>query len=380
MTRWISFAIFITVVITVYSLLNYYFIHKHKNILTLKTTPVLILRLLLVTIILTPIATGIFSRYDQPSIAAITGFAGYSWLAFLGLFLGVHGLFDISLYIAERNGMRPSEGHTRFISTTAIVVCVLILIYGFFEARNIDVRTIVIKTEKLIPGEKVRIMQISDVHFSPMIGKEMAQKIKQIADERKPDLMVSTGDLLDPGIKERDEIVSLLQQIKLSLGKIAIMGNHEFYSTEVYSETFIADAGFTLLRNQSVKIGNNLIVSGVDDPAIRRVKDASVPPIHAYLTPKTKDRYTVLLKHQPRIEENSERYFDLQLSGHTHGGQIFPFNYFVRLVFPYMYGRYDLSDDAVLYVNRGAGTWGPPFRFLAQPEVAIIDLVGVPNS
>lgn len=377
MTRWISFAIFITVVITVYSLLNYYFIHKHKNILTLKTTPVLILRLLLFTLILTPIATIIFSRYEQTAIAAITGFAGYSWLAFLGLFLGIHGIFDISLFVAERNGMKPSESHTRAISATAVIVSLLILFYGAFEADNIQIKNIAIKTDKFRSGERIRIMQISDVHFSPMIGGAMAQTIKEIADEQQPDLIVSTGDILDPGIKQRNEIVATLSEIKPPLGKFAIMGNHEFYTTEQYSKQFISDSGFTLLRNKSINIRNNLTVAGVDDPAIKRVKDAIIPPIQTYLSPKTRDRYTVLLKHQPRIEENSENFFDLQLSGHTHGGQIFPFNFFVRLVYPYMYGIYELKGGAVLYVSRGAGTWGPPFRFMARPEVVIVDVVSV---
>ncbi len=376
MARWVSFAIFITVVLTVYSLLNYYFIHKHKNILTLKTTPILLLRLVLITLILTPIATAFFSRYDQPSIAAITGFAGYSWLAFLGLFLGIHGIFDIALFIAERNGMRPSEGHTRAMSITAIMASIAILIYGSFEAQNIRAVNIPIETVKLTAEEKIRIMHISDVHFSPLIGASMAEEIKKVADEYNPDILVSTGDILDPGIKERDKIVSILESIKPPLDKVAIMGNHEFYSTVEYSEKFIADSGFTLLRNSSIDVNGKLIIAGVDDPAIRRVADATPPPVHTYLPLKSDSKYVVLLKHQPRIEENSEQYFDLQLSGHTHGGQIFPFYFFVKMLFPYMYGEYDLDNGAKLYVNRGAGTWGPPFRFLAQPEIAIIDLVG----
>ncbi len=376
MARWISFAIFISVVITVYSLLNYYFIHKHKNLLTIKTTPVLLLRLVLVTIILTPIATMFFSRYGLPSIAAITGFAGYSWLAFLGLFLGVHGLFDILLIIAVLLGMRPSEGHTRVISTVAVAVSISVLIYGSFEAKNIQITTIEITTNKLKSNEHFRIMHISDVHFSPLIGTAMAEKIRNIAVEKKPDLLVSTGDLLDPGIKDRDTIISILQSIQPSLGKIAVMGNHEFYSTVEYSEKFINEAGFLLLRNESKQVNSSLVIAGIDDPAIRRVADVSPPPIHSFLSRKTIDKYTILLKHQPRIEENSEQYFDLQLSGHTHGGQIYPFKYFVQLLFRYMHGRYDLEQNSVLYVSRGVGTWGPPFRFLAQPEVVIFDLIG----
>ncbi len=376
MNRWISFAIFITAVLAVYSLLNYYFIHKHRNILTLKTAPALLLRLVLITMILTPIATIIFSRYDQPAVAAITGFAGYSWLAFLGLFLGIHGAADISLFTAERCGVKASEQFTRLISITTLLLCMSILVYGSFEAKDIQVENISIQTDKIALNKKIKIMQISDVHFSPLIGLSMAEKINQIAENNNPDLVVSTGDLLDPGILDRNKIVSILNNIKPRLGKLAVMGNHEFYSTVEYSKNFIAEAGFTLLRDRTIEIGESLVVAGVDDPAIRRVKDAVPPPLHTFMLEKTKDRYTILLKHQPRIEDNSERLFDLQLSGHTHAGQIYPFYYFVKMLFPRMEGRFELQKNSILYVNRGAGTWGPPFRFLAQPEITILEVVG----
>lgn len=376
MNRWISFAIFITAVLAVYSLLNYYFIHKHRNILTLKTTPALLLRLVLITTILTPIATIIFSRYDQPAIAAITGFAGYSWLAFLGLFLGVHGVADISLFTAERCGVRASERFTRGVSITTLLLCISILVYGSFEAKGIQLEKVSIQTDKIATQKKIKIMQISDVHFSPLIGLSMAKKINEVANKHNPDLLVSTGDLLDPGILDRDQIVEILNNIKPKLGKLAVMGNHEFYSTVEYSEKFIAEAGFTLLRDRTIEIGDKLLIAGVDDPAIRRVKDAVPPPLYTFMSEKTKGRYTILLKHQPRIEDNSERFFDLQLSGHTHAGQIYPFYYFVKMLFPNMEGRFQLNDNATLYVNRGAGTWGPPFRFLAQPEITIIEIIG----
>ncbi len=376
MNRWISFAIFITAVLAVYSLLNYYFIHKHRNILTLKTTPALLLRLVLITLILTPIATIIFSRYDQPAIAAITGFAGYSWLAFLGLFLGIHGVADISLFTAERFGVKASEQFTRLISITTLLLCISILVYGSFEAKDIQVENISIQTDKIAPNKKIKIMQISDVHFSPLIGVSMAEKINKIAENNNPDLLVSTGDLLDPGIIDRNKIVSILSNIKPSLGKLAVMGNHEFYSTVEYSENFIAEAGFALLRDRTIEIGEDLIVGGVDDPAIRRVKEAVPPPVKGFMNRKTQDRYTILLKHQPHIEKGSEEFFDLQLSGHTHAGQIYPFYYFVKMIFPRMEGRFELEKNSILYVNRGAGTWGPPFRFLAQPEITILEIIG----
>ena len=116
-------------------------------------------------------------------------------------------------------------------------------------------------------------------------------------------------------------------------------------------------------------------IAGVDDPTVDAYGLAKETTETKLLSGLSRQHFTVLLKHRPVIEKNNVGYFDLQLSGHTHNGQIFPFNFVVRRFYPFITGYFSLPNDAHLYVNRGTGTWGPPIRFLSPPEITVIDLI-----
>lgn len=370
----LSFFIFISITITIYSLMNYYFIKKHRNILTGKSLPSILLRLLLVTVILTPVATIFFSQTGVPLWAAITGFTGYSWLAFLFLFLVIHGLADIVLYITEKAGFIPPGYMAREVLAGTLILSISVLAYGFYEADTPRIERYVVETEKLPADVKnLKIMQVSDIHFSPLISVEKAKVIKKIAEQEKPDIIVSTGDFLDRSIRNSDDVAGVMKSIEAPMGKYAITGNHEFITGVDESVQFIEQSGFTMLRNRAVTVsGVNL--AGVDDYSGRRLGYYSEAEENRLLTISENGLYTILLKHQPRVSKGSLGRFDLQLSGHTHGGQIFPFTLLVKLTFPYICGEYDLGNGSRLYVSRGTGTWGPPVRFIAAPEVTIIEL------
>jgi len=116
-------------------------------------------------------------------------------------------------------------------------------------------------------------------------------------------------------------------------------------------------------------------IAGADDPVVKSYGRSREAPEREILSGLPGDKFTLFLKHRPDVEKSAEGLFDLQLSGHAHKGQLFPFTLIVRLVFPQIAGLYDLSSGSRLYVSRGSGTWGPPIRFLAPPEVTVIDLV-----
>jgi hypothetical protein len=370
-----QFLIFISVAITVYSLLNYYLIRKHKNLLSLGTLPSLLLKLVLVTVILTPIATSIFSNVGFTFLATITGFTGFSWLAFLFLFLMIHGTADIVLFATERFGIKPHPDTAKRILIFTLMISISILIYGRFEAEHIGVNEVTIKTDKL-PGEvqKLTIAQISDVHFSSLTGVEKAQQLKNLIDGIKPDILVSTGDLLDRGVKDPSQVQAIIASITSPKAKYAIAGNHEYFYGINESIDFIQKSGFIMLHDKAATFHDIINIVGVDDPTHLRFGMKRKANEIDLLKAQNPDRFTLLLKHQPRVDSLSTPYFDLQLSGHTHAGQIFPFIFLVRMVFPYLHGLYDLADNAQIYVNRGTGTWGPPFRFLAPPEITVIHL------
>ncbi len=368
------FFVFISIVIAVYSLLNYYFIVRYRNIIPSAFIPAMLLRLLVATLVIAPIATIFFSYRGIHPWASITGFTGYSWLAFLFLFLVINGFADIALFIAGKFGFSANTVAKEVLIFT-MSSSFLILLYGFVEASNIRLERLVIETTKSgMDRERIKIMQISDVHFSPTIGVEKALKIKDISDKEKPDILISTGDLLDRSIRNGNDVIDVMKSIRAPLGKFAITGNHEFITGIEESTSFIEKCGFTLIRNTYVLAGGINLV-GVDDPTAYRY--GAYTPVNeaAILRSSSNDLYTIFLKHQPRILDETIGLFDLQLSGHTHAGQIFPFSILVKLAFPNICGYYNLGKGSSLYVSRGTGTWGPPVRFLASPEITIIEIV-----
>jgi predicted MPP superfamily phosphohydrolase len=239
----------------------------------------------------------------------------------------------------------------------------------------IRVERVTIETSKLPPEIKnLRIVQLSDIHFSPLTSVDAARRIKEIVEREKPDLLVSTGDLLDPGIRDFEDVAWIMHGIRAPLGKYAVTGNHEFISNIQKSTLFTNLLGFRLLRNEAADVKGILNIAGIDDPAGERFGISTNLSDLDVLEKLDNDKYTIYLKHRPDVDEGTLDLFDLQLSGHTHSGQIFPFTLFVKIVYPYMAGLYKLNEDTNLYVSRGTGTWGPPIRFLAFPEITVIDL------
>lgn len=154
MFRILSFAAFISVAITLYSLLNYYFLKKHNNVIILRQLPSIMWRMVLITIILAPVATVVFSMNGAPFLAAITGFTGYSWMAFLFLFLVIHGTADLTLFIFEKAGYQPTIKTSRIIFIFTLSANIIIMAYGSFEARDIRTEIIELQTDKLPPKKR----------------------------------------------------------------------------------------------------------------------------------------------------------------------------------------------------------------------------------
>jgi predicted MPP superfamily phosphohydrolase len=254
-----------------------------------------------------------------------------------------------------------------------LILAVLISVYGYFEAKDIRLERVSIKTSKLPPEmERLRIVQISDVHLGLIVRQKRLRLILDKVKEARPDILVSTGDLVDGEINALPGLAEILRGINAPLGKYAIMGNHEYFAGAERAREFTELAGFTLLRGKAVSAGP-INIAGVDDPSGRYygVKQASEKELLAALP---HDKFTLLLKHRPKLEKSSWELFDLQLSGHAHKGQIFPFTFLTRLYYPTDGGDLGLPGGATLHVSRGSGTWGPPVRFLAPPEVTVIEL------
>lgn len=332
--------------------------------------------------ILAPILVRISEHYGYESTACALSYIGYLWMGLLFLFFTASILLDVYrllIYFAgriTRTSLALLIPPRIYLFVIPLVISVALNAYGYFEAGNIRTEQLTIHTSK-IPAEigRLRIVQISDVHIGMIVRGRRLEKMVAAVRQAGPDLLVSTGDLLDGQIDNLMSSADQLRDIRPRYGKFAIAGNHEFFAGIRQALDFHQQAGFKMLRGEALTLAGLISIAGVDDITGKRFglyQDVSEKELLAQLP---KETFTVLLKHRPVPDPQSLGLFDLQLSGHTHGGQIYPFLLLTRLVFPYYSGYHDLPKDSRLYVSRGAGTWGPPVRFLAPPEVTVIDLI-----
>ena len=217
------------------------------------------------------------------------------------------------------------------------------------------------------------IVQISDLHIGGLIDKDFIKASVQKINALKPDIVFITGDLIDTALENIENTVRELDAISSKHGVYYILGNHEYFHDPLKIIDFIKTTQITLLLNENVTIDAlKLNVVGVTDRIGYRV-GLLQPDIHKAFKGSNSDYKTILLAHQPRYIEELENYRpELILSGHTHGGQIWPFEYLVRLQQPYVKGLHKLPNGSTIYVNSGIGFWGPPMRLASQAEIAYI--------
>jgi predicted MPP superfamily phosphohydrolase len=300
-----------------------------------------------------------------------------SWSLALDLYRIVIKTGEMFLH-RDLAAFRPSP-HLRFL-----IPCVFSLVtavYGYYEALGIRTEKITLQTTKLPDSvERLRIVQISDVHLGLIVRGERLGRILRVVSQAKPDILVSTGDLVDGQINGLPGLAEMLQAIKPRFGKYAIPGNHEYYAGFRQAEDFTIRSGFTMLRGKSISIDGLITIAGIDDPAGVYFHNEDGISEKELLSGTARKQFTLLLKHRPFINKEYLGLFDLQLSGHVHKGQIFPFGLLTKLYYPVHAGFSGFGQNSHLYVSRGTGTWGPPIRFLSPPEVTVIDLVRHPRS
>ncbi len=342
--------------------------------------PACLFVLLMVTL---PISTRLLEHSGLETTARITAYLGYSWMGFLFFFVSVALLMDMLgiVYILWQWLLRSAVSwpfSKKIAFWLPALVALVVCFYGTFEAGNIQTEKITLITDKLPPGrERVRIVQISDLHLGLIVREDTLNKVASKIKEAHPDMLVSTGDLVDGQLARLNGLAEIFQQLRPPLGKFAVTGNHEFYVGIGQSLDFTRKAGFKVLRGESVHIENWLTLAGLDDQMALRMGRADDG--NGRLFDKVSaDRFVVLLKHRPSVDPQTIKHVNLQLSGHIHKGQIFPFNLLVQLVYPVAIGLSQPAEGYSLYVSRGTGTWGPPFRLFSPPEITVIDLVNTP--
>ncbi|MBI3897637.1 MAG: metallophosphoesterase [Gammaproteobacteria bacterium] len=333
--------------------------------LPIQAVPVLVAGVMFMTFSL-PLLWRLEHR-GQHRLATVIAWLGFSWMGWVFLFFWIS--LGLSLIGALAANFSVYASRLQSFGTAALVSLV-VAAYGFFDARRVRIERVTLVSPKLSAASgKVRVALISDVHLGVLVGARWLRRLVERLRRLDADVVVSTGDLVD-GLEYRlRELAPIFDSLRPRYGKFAVTGNHEYYAGIGHALSFHQRAGFTLLRAESVDITDEISIVGVDDPAGRVNTDERVP-----LAALARERFKILLKHQPVLRPGAEGLFDLQLSGHVHQGQIFPFGLLVRLVYRARTGLTRLADGAWLYVSRGTGTWGPPMRVAARPEITLIEI------
>lgn len=378
---------FVLVFFTVYGGMNAYVFMKAKAALGLGPRAGAAAALLMVLMVAAPVLVRMMEMRGLELPARLLAYAGYTWFGLVFLFISASLLLDayrLVLYAAsaatgnDMSGWSLSPGPGFYIP---LLLSSLIFAYGYFEARDIRTERLTVKTGKLPPGvDRLRVVQISDVHLGLIVREERLNLILERVRAEAPDILVSTGDLVDGQIDDLTRVAGLLKGVETMYGKYAVTGNHEYYAGIVEAIEITEMAGFVVLRDEAVTVADAINIAGLDYHSSRGGRGGADEK--ALLSSLPSDRFNLLLKHAPLVGRESPGRFDLQLSGHTHKGQIFPFSIMTRIRYPRIAGYYGLGNGSSLYVSRGSGTWGPPIRFLSPPEVTVVDIVreGVPSQ
>lgn len=223
-----------------------------------------------------------------------------------------------------------------------------------------------------------RIAQISDIHVGPTIKRAFLERIVAQVNALDAQLVAITGDLVDGGVHELGKHTNALEALRSTHGSYFVTGNHEYYSGADAWVTELRRLGICVLQNEHVVLrhkGASLVLAGVTDYSAHHFDERQRSDPRAALEGAPETAARLLLAHQPRSAAAAEAAgFHLQLSGHTHGGQFFPWNFFVRMQQPYTAGLHRLNK-LWIYTSRGTGYWGPPKRIGAPAEITLLRLV-----
>ncbi len=345
-----------------------------------------------------PIISIILRRYDfggtGVAILTWTGYLGAGYLSFLFTLLLLRDTALIVLAVVSKSRRSDSDAlaargeindsRRRFlaygmnggISTAAM----LFTGYGLAEARNVPgVKQVDIPFRDLPASlNGFRIVQITDIHVSPTVKRPYVEGIVDVVNRLDADIVALTGDLVDGSVRRLSGDVEPLAAARSRYGNFFVTGNHEYYSGALQWMRKIESLGYTVLNNEHRVIAHGarkILLAGVTDYRAGRFFDShrSDPEKAAGGAPPVDLK--ILLAHQPKtVFSAAKAGFDLQISGHTHGGQFFPWNLMVHFFQPYVAGLHQYQDTRI-YVSRGSGYWGPPLRLGSPSEITLLRLV-----
>jgi uncharacterized protein len=265
----------------------------------------------------------------------------------------------------------------RITGLTACIVIALAVLSGCWNASHPRVRRYELTIHKRAGADReMNLVAVSDLHLGTILGRKYLSRIAGMINDLRPDAILLVGDTFDEDVTEAAEqnLAEVLRGLKSRFGSYAVLGNHEYYGNAEKAVSYFRLGGVTVLQDQSVTLGDSVLLIGRKDRTAEEMGTGR-KAIRDLLTGLDRSRPLILLDHQPfHLELAQTNGIDMQISGHTHHGQIFPFNWITNKVYELSWG-YLKKGDTQFIVSCGAGTWGPPVRTGSVPEILQIHLL-----
>jgi hypothetical protein len=355
----------------------------------------------IVATLFAPVITIILRRsgFDNPGLHLLTwaGYLGVGFLSFVFSYVVIRDLVWLPVAAVKRFKARIAKSARRREETHSIdspsrrgflvnsmnygilTAAALTTGYGVAEAKQTpQVKRVPVAIDNLPPDlEGFRIVQITDIHVNPTFRRSSVEEIVEVVNTLDADVVALTGDLVDGSVDQLGYDVAPLAQVQSRSGNFFVTGNHEYYSGVIEWVEEVRRLGFTVLLNEHQVIARgkaNLLLAGVTDYRGGNFLTSHRSDPQKALEGAPAADVKILLAHQPKnIFAAARAGYDLQISGHTHGGQFFPWNLLVGFAQPYVYGLHT-HENTQIYVSRGTGYWGPPVRVGSPSEITLIAL------
>lgn len=312
------------------------------------------------------------------SVAAPVSFIAYTWMGFLLVLFGVSVVADFFWLLVRVFAPEMPLSLKPFVGWGVLGVATLLSTYAVFNAlRPPVVKQLTVRVANLPPQlAGLKLAQLTDLHIGHILRGNWLSKVVQQVNALEPDIVAITGDLMDGSVQQLAPEMASLAHIKTSKGVYYITGNHEYYSGANEWCAYLPRLGLKVLRNANIEVAQGLVLAGVDD--VQGISFGQGPNFATALAGIDPNAALILLNHQPQtalVKAVANKGVGLQLSGHTHGGQIWPATWVVRLLYKYDVGLHRVKNTAMqVFTSVGTGFWGPPMRLGTRGEIVLLTL------
>jgi predicted MPP superfamily phosphohydrolase len=364
----LDFSLFLFTVSLTYFLIHYFVFLRITNGLALSPLFRTALKIFFIIAALSFFVDRLLSRhiFFKPLAFLIAHF-GSVWLGVISI--------AFSLFVIQYILSLIFSNQIRLMTFITLVLVVFVSCFALFNGTTPPrIKVLRIPMKGLPPAlEGFSIVQLSDLHLDRWKSEPWLKSVVEKANKLNPDLVVITGDLVENDIQRCKNFIDILKQIESKQGVLAVTGNHEFYSGIENFLEFSRSANIKVLRNQKILISNGIEIIGMDDET-GKIMTGVRPDLKSVVNDCDFNKPIILLSHRPKNFQNAANLgVDLQLSGHTHAGQIPPMDLIVHLIYKYPYGLYR-HNDSMIYTTCGTGIWGPPMRLFSRSEIVKIEL------